>query len=100
MTPDEKKDQMTARNAAICAYYANGATLAQTASRFQLGRQRVAQILQAGGVWRPYVKNGRTKFLGVTVSEETKDALKAKADANGVSVSKFTSDVLAAAVKE
>ena len=82
------------RNAAICAHYVSGATLKDCASRFQLGRQRVMQILMAGGVWRPYVKDGRTKFVGVVVSPETKDALKEKADAAGKSVSRFASDVL------
>ena len=100
MTPEEKATQMTARNAAICAHYTSGHTVRECASHFILGRQRIMQILQEAGVWKPYVKGERTKFLGVNVSEETKDGLKAKADAEGKSVSRFASDVLDAAVAE
>jgi predicted HicB family RNase H-like nuclease len=90
---------MNARNAAIVAYYRDGHKLKDCASEFQLGRQRVLQILQAAGAWRPYVKTSRDKFLGVNVTSETKDALKVKADEQGVSVSKFASNVLDEAVR-
>lgn len=99
MTPEDKKVQMDRRNTDICAYYEKRHTLAECASFAKLGRQRVAQILQAGGVWRPYVKTDRTKFLGVTVSEQTKDALTRKADKQGVSTSRLTSDILDEAVR-
>ena len=94
MTDDEKRAQMTQRNAAICAYYGAGHKLKDVASHFRLGRQRILQILLAAGVWQPYVKGSRTRFLGVTVSEDTKDALTRKANAEGKSVSKMVSDVL------
>jgi hypothetical protein len=90
---------MTTRNAEICAYYNEGHKLAECASRFKLGRQRILQILQASGAWRPYVKTDRVKFLGVTVSDETKAALKDLADEKGVSVSRLTSDILDEAVR-
>lgn len=85
---------MTERNASICRYYQDGHSLKECASHFTLGRQRIKLILQAGNVWRPYVKGERTQFLGVNVSEETKGALKEKADAAGKSVSRFASDAL------
>lgn len=94
MTPEEKAQQMTDRNAAICAYYAAGHKPRECASKFGLGRQRVLQILQAGGVWKPYERGSRTKFLGVNITENTRDALKAKAGAQGVSVSRLASDAL------
>ena len=94
MTDAEKKAQMTVRNQTICDYYVAGHNVRECASAFQLGRQRIMQILKASGVWRPYEKGSRTKFLGVNVSEETKDALRVKADAEGKSVSRFASDVL------
>lgn len=100
MTNEEKVAQAAVRNARICAYYQAGHKVRDCASEFALGRQRIMQILQAAGVWKPYVKGGRTKFLGVNVSGETKDALKAKADERGTSVSKYASDVLDAAVAE
>lgn len=99
MTDEERARQMTTRNKMICDCYASGKTLKQCASEFQLGRQRILQILQAAGAWKPYVKQGREKFLGVNVTAETKDALKEQADAKGVSVSKFASDVLDEAVR-
>ena len=98
MTSEEKAQQMADRNAAIVAYYLAGNKLSAVASRFRLGRQRTLQILQKAGAWRPYERTGRTKFLGVSVSEETKAALKAQAKEQGVSVSKFASDALDAAV--
>lgn len=100
MTDEERANQMKDRNQMICAYYDAGHTLKQCASEFQLGRQRVLQILQAAGAWKPYVKQGRSKFLGVNVTSETKDAIKQKADAEGVSVSKFASNALEQAVRE
>ncbi len=84
---------MTARNAAICAYYKAGHKPKDCAKQFGLGRQRVYQILCAAGVMQPY-RSTRTKFLGVNVSEGTKDSLKRKAEEAGVSVSQFASDVL------
>lgn len=86
------------RDEAICAYYVKGRKLAECASHFRLGRQRVLQILKAAGVWKPYEKMKRTKFLGVSVSYETKAALKVKAEEAGLSVSRFASDALDAAV--
>ena len=100
MTDEEKRNNMTTRNTSICAHYTSGHTVRECASHFTLGRQRIMQILMAAGVWKPYVKGDRTEFVGVNVSEETKDGLKAKADAEGKSVSRFASDVLDAAVAE
>lgn len=98
MSEDEKKARMAQRDAAICAYYKEGHKLAECSSRFRLGKQRILQILQAAGVWKPYEKTKRTKFLGVNVTEETKEALKREADKKGVSVSKLASDKLDATV--
>jgi predicted HicB family RNase H-like nuclease len=98
MTDDEKRAQMDQRNAAICAYYQSGHKLKECASQFKLIRQRILQILQQAGVWKPYVKNERTKFLGINVSEQTKDALKRRAEQQGTSVSQLASDVLDDAV--
>lgn len=94
MTPEEKHEQMQQRNADICAYYEGGHKLIECASKFRLSRQRVIRILQTAGVWRPYVKSGRTQFLGVSIKKETKDALTSEAERQGVSVSKLTSDAL------
>lgn len=99
MTPEERRAQMVKRNAEICAYYQAGHKLAECASHFKLGRQSILLILKAAGVWRPYVKMRRNKFLGVTVTDETKGALKVRADEQGVSVSRLTSDILDEAMK-
>ena len=102
MTTEERQARSAQRNADICAYYQQGINASATtsaaakacASRFGLGRQRILQILQTAGVWKPYVKTGRTKFLGVNISEQTRDALKEKASEAGVSVSRMVSDVV------
>ncbi len=99
MTPEERQRQMTERNAAICAYYIEGHTLRECASHFRLGRQRTQQVLEAGGVWKPYIKSDRSKFLGVTVTEETKAALRERAENEGISMSRFASDLIEGAVK-
>ncbi len=96
---DEQISEKEKRNAAICAYYHAGHKLSETASHFKLGRQRIIQIVKAGGVWRPYEKTKRTKFLGVSVSDETKEGLKQIAEERGISVSKLASDVLDEVVK-
>ncbi len=99
MTPEEKQEQMEDRDRQICAYYQAGHKLSQCSSHFTLPRQKVQRILQTYGVWTPYVKTNRTKHLGVTVSAETKKKLTQLADAHGVSVSQFTSDMLDGVVK-
>ena len=94
MTPEERATAMTTRNANIVAYYTAGNKLKAVAQHFGLGRQRIMQILQAAGAWTPYVKGDRTKFLGVNVTERTREALSQKAEERGVSVSRFASDAL------
>lgn len=94
--PEESRTAREKRDADICAYYAAGYKLSQTASHFRLGRQRVMQILKKAGAWRPYVKTGRTKFLGTTVSEETKAALHEEARRRGISVSELTDEAIQA----
>lgn len=100
MTNEKKAAQMTARNEAICTYYKEGRKLKECASKFRLGRQQVMNILKQAGVWQPYVKGARTQFLGVSVSEQTKEALRKKADEEGKSVSRLASDVLDEVVAE
>jgi hypothetical protein len=92
MTPEEKADARAVRNAAIVEYYQKGNKLAHVASKFKLPRQRVLQILKAEGVWQPYERSNRTAFLGITITEETKAALKEKAEEEGTSVSQLMSD--------
>lgn len=99
MTSEDKVKQMTDRNNAICTYYTDGHTLKETASFFQLHRQRVLQILQTAGVWRPYVRGSRTQFLGISVTEETKNGLRRRADEQGISVSRLASNALEEVVK-
>ena len=98
MTDLERRERMTQRNAAICAYYQAGHTTAECGKKFGLKRQRAQQILKRAGVWQPYVKSGRTEFLGVSVKEATKKALRERADSEGISVSQLASDTLDASV--
>ncbi len=100
MTPEAKQKQQSERDAAICAYYTATKKLSLTAFHFKLGKQRILQILKAHGAWVPYAKTARTEFLGVTITKETKEALKEKALTAGISVSKLSSDVLDELVAE
>lgn len=90
----------TQRDADICAYFRAGHGLIACEQKFKLKRQRLQQILRNADVWKPHVKSTRTKFLGVTVSEGTKIALKQKAAQDGVSVSKLTANALDALVQK
>jgi hypothetical protein len=94
MTPEEKRSKKAERDAEICTYYLSGAKLSRCASRFRLGRQRVLQILQKAGVWKPYVKSTRTAFLGVKIEGGIKEQLKQEADRQGISVSQLVSSKL------
>ncbi len=94
MTAQDKKDRMDQRDAELIVFYERGNTLTKTAKKFRISRQRALQILQVYGVWKPYVKTDRTKFLGVFVTKEDKKALKAEADRRGVSMSKLSADVI------
>ena len=91
-------EETNARNLAVIGYYKEGHRISQCASKFGLSRQYVQQVLQKAGVWKRYVRTKRTEFLGITVSEETKQALKQHAEQKGVSVSQLASDALDAVV--
>lgn len=94
MTPEEKRAQMTLRDASICAYYEQGHKVSECASHFKLARQRVIQILQRANVWRPYVKNNRNNFLGVSISDDVKTALQEEAKRQGVSMSALSAEAI------
>ena len=99
MTPEEKQAKLDLRNAAVCDYYLAGHKLSECAKHFELGRQRVLQILKQREVWVPYVRTKRTKFLGVSIKPAAKKALKRKASEKGISVSKLVSDAVDDLVK-
>lgn len=104
VTPDEKKAQRDARNAAICTHYKSIAgdprRLRKTASRFQLGRQTVLNVLKDAGVFEPYVRPKRTLFLGVSVQPETKLAVQAEADRRGTSASEVADEAIRRGLEE
>ena len=79
----------TKRNTLICTDHAAGMPLSLLCRKYNLGSQRIKQILQRGGVWRPREKTDRTEFLGIATDARTKRNLKANADALGISVSDY-----------
>ncbi len=90
------------RNAAICQMYIAGATLKTCAEKYAISHERVRQILRKAGVFkhdRQIERSDRDAFLGVNLTTETKDALKAKADESGVSMSRLVSDQIDEMVK-
>jgi len=80
------------RNAELCKLYTDGQTIAALSTHYKISRQRVRQILRAASVWKKPAT--RTAFLGIDVTQETKDNLKAEADKQQKSVSKLASDAL------
>lgn len=94
MTHEEKQRQMEQRNADICSYYKADHNVAECGKRFGLKRQRILQILQASGVWQPYEKTGRDVFLGISLTEGDKAALRAEAERRGVSMSALSAEAI------
>ena len=90
----------TERDMDICLYYQTGKTPRECAKYFKLSHQRIGQIISNGGVKRERKTQNRREFLGVNVSEATKDALTIKAFDEGTSVSQLASDALDALVEK
>lgn len=84
------------RDTEICRLYRDEhLTLEQCGKRFELSRSRIKQILKENGVQpNPRQASGRDEFLGVSVTEEDKVALRDEALRRGSSMSKLTSDML------
>lgn len=86
------------RNNVICESYKAGSTLESLAKEFMLSNQRIRQILRKANVWRR--QEPRPVFLGIDVTEDTKDKLRAKADAEGKSVSRLASEAIEQSLEE
>lgn len=82
----------TERNVLICQQYNAGETLGAIARVHGISKQRVRQIVIAGGYWRRAIP--RDAFLGVDVTPETKAKLQEVADQKQTSMSKLASDAI------
>lgn len=82
------------RNRQICEQYQRTGRITETARMFNLGRQRVTQIIKRAGVWKPRTRGPRIAYVGVNVSEEAKQALRDAASAHGMSISQYTAQVI------
>lgn len=91
---------MTLRDEELCQKYVAGHSVQQCAEAYSISRERVRQILRKAGVWKTGIWAFRREFIGVNVTEEVKDALQAKADAEGTSVSKLAALALEDLVEE
>ncbi len=80
------------RNREICKLYSAGWTIAALATQYAISRQRVRQLVKAGGVWKRAA--ARPTFLGVDVTPETKEQLKLEADRQQTSMSKLASHAI------
>jgi len=87
------------RDAEICRRYMSNETLQAIANDNSISRMRVKQIVKKAELWRKRPKSD-VEFLGVNLATETKEALRAKADERGMSMSKLTSEALTAMLKE
>jgi len=83
------------RDAEICRLYTEGETLQWCADQFKISRERIRQILIAAKVYRPTRDVGdRQAYLGVELRASVKEALQKKAKEDGVSMSRFVSDLV------
>ena len=87
-----KNAQRVERDRQICEHYQTGNSLTSCSRKFGLSIQRIQQILKAAEVWRPHVRSHRTNFLGVTLTQLDKEALRAEAERQERSMSAVTSD--------
>lgn len=90
------------RDARICLRYQEGTSLEGLSKWYGVSAQRIWQILSRAGVFvarRDGARTDRTAFLGVTISRDTKDALKREADEKGISVSALVSSKVRQAAK-
>lgn len=90
---------MLIRNAEIGRRYMEGETLQSIGNSYGISRMRVKQIVKKAGLWRKRTRED-VEFLGVNLAPGTKDALRAKADERGVSMSKLTNDAITLMLKE
>jgi hypothetical protein len=85
------------RNAEICQLYTAGMTVTECSSKFKICNERVRQILRKAGVFKRFVPkeiSDRGEFLGVNVTEPTKEALRQEAVRRGVSMSELSSNTI------
>jgi hypothetical protein len=94
----EERDPV--RNKRICDDYASGMAVPLLEKKYALKRLRIMQIVKKGGVWVAPVSSNRSDFLGISIDTPTKEQLKHRAKARGVSVSNLATDVLKKAMEE
>lgn len=83
------------RNDEICRLYIEGASIYDIGPQFKLSHERVRQILRQRGILREdRALSDRDEFLGVNISEQDKDALRAEAARRGLSMSALTADLI------
>ena len=83
------------RDALIVKRYQEDVPMAALAEEFQISKGRIYQILKKAGVPRRAVRTSeRDLFLGINISEDVKNALKAEAARQGVSMSSLSAKSL------
>jgi hypothetical protein len=84
------------RDLEICRFYLAGRTLEEIGQHFGVKRQRIKQIVKRAGIWRPQAQpeSVRDHFVGVTLSESDKTALRAEAERRGISMSTLTAELI------
>lgn len=83
------------RDMMICNLYLSGESVKEIGKLANLSRQRVYQIVRGAGVQKPETAHlNREELVGVVMSEDDKRALRAEAEKKGVSMSKWTLDLI------
>ncbi|MCR4301825.1 MAG: hypothetical protein NUV51_09465 [Sulfuricaulis sp.] len=89
------------RDQAICDLYRDGATQDVIAVEFGLSESRVGQIIKRAGLLPPKrAATGRTRFTALHLSNEAKEALRAEAKKDGVSMSAWVAALVTKELKD
>lgn len=95
MSNNQERDEL------ICSLYKEGHTQADLATRFEVTEAWIGQILKKSGLTREDRPTPlkRTKFTGIHLSESVKEALRAEAKREGISMSAFISRLVSEELK-
>lgn len=89
------------KDAEVCELYKNGGSIQRIADKLNISRQRVQQILRYHKIEKRN-RDGinRDEFLGVTLNESDKTALRTEAKRRGISMSTLTANLIKEMLEE
>lgn len=89
------------RDMMICNLYLSGSSIKEIGTLSNLSRQRIYQIVKQYDLERPAASHlNREQIVGVVIDEDDKKALRAEAEKQGVSMSKWTLNLIKDKLKD